>query len=45
MSIARRMKVSTHAQGYFLAYFNFWWKRMEVEGRKDAKEKRRRSAG
>jgi hypothetical protein len=33
LSTARRMKVQTHAQGYFLAYFNLWWKRMEVEGR------------
>jgi hypothetical protein len=45
LSATRRMKIPTHAQGYFLAYFNLWWKRMEVEGRKDAKQKGRMEEG
>ena len=35
-------KGSATAQGYNLAYFNLWWSRMGVEGRKEAKEQRRK---
>jgi hypothetical protein len=37
--VARKInKDATPAQGYNLAYFNLWWSRMAVEGRKDDKE-------
>ena len=40
---ARNMKKgSATAQGYNLAYFNLWWSRIGVEGRKEAKEQRRK---
>jgi hypothetical protein len=39
LSAARKKnRDATTAQGYNLAYFNPWWSRMAVEGRKDAKE-------
>ena len=39
LSAARKKyRDATPAQGYNLAYFNLWWSRMAVEGRKDAKE-------
>jgi hypothetical protein len=37
-----KKETTSHAKGYNLTYFTLWWNRMAVEGRKDAKEKRRK---
>ena len=40
VSVQKSSRIST--QQYNLAYFNLWWGRMAVEGRKEAKEMRKR---
>ena len=42
LSVQRRgRKSNTHTHGYNLSYFNLWWSRMAVEGRKDDKERKK----